>query len=233
MAIEFCPLASDVGNWADWAAVVVGLGAAVATIAVAKAANRTSRQAAEIAQQAALIAQRQLDVAVETDASNARIVGQLVLHEVADLPCRIFVNHKMATRTKAYDLEGELRGLDMEVVFEAVTESSTLFLPGAQQVQDRIHLLPDKLGERLAMVIGLGITMNNIALNMLKGFEVRVLDTRHNSKSVRYTGNERDLEIFREFLEKFSKESIDLAKAFAKYLNLPSHDFEKWVIPSK
>ncbi|HEL3778684.1 TPA: hypothetical protein UOA91_002884 [Stenotrophomonas maltophilia] len=232
MAIEFCPLAADVGNWADWAAVVVGLGAAVATIAVAKAANRTSKQAAEIARQAALIAQKQLDVAVETDTSNARIVGQLILHEVADLPCRIYVQYQMATRTKAYDSQGELRGFDMEYVFEAVRDSSTMFLPGAQQVQDRIHLLPNKLGERLAMVMGLGVTMNNVASSMLTRFDVKVLDTRRDLKSFRYNGNARDVDQFRELLKKLSTESISLAKAFGEYVELPSHDFEKWAIPS-
>ncbi len=49
MAIEFCPLAADVGNWADWAGVVVaGMGAA-AVFSLSRAANRTSQQSLEIA----------------------------------------------------------------------------------------------------------------------------------------------------------------------------------------
>lgn len=120
----------------------------------------------------------------------------------------------------------------MEYVFEAVRDSSTMFLPGAQQVQDRIHLLPNKLGERLAMVMGLGVTMNNVASSMLTRFDVKVLDTRRDLKSFRYNGNARDVDQFRELLKKLSTESISLAKAFGEYVELPSHDFEKWAIPS-
>lgn len=52
MAIEFCPLAADWGNMADWAAVVVaGLGAA-AVFALSRAANRTSKESLAIARSA-------------------------------------------------------------------------------------------------------------------------------------------------------------------------------------
>lgn len=233
MAIEFCPLTADWGNWADWAAVVIGMGAAAGTIAVATVANQTSKQAAEIARQATLIAKQQLDVTVATDKANARIVGQLILHEVSDLPCRIFVQYQRATRRRAYDSEGELIGADVPTLFEAVQDCSTLFLPVTQKVQDRIHLLPEKLGEQLAMVIGLGITLNAISSNMLTIFEVRVTDTRYGTRSIQYKGNEHDFDIFRTFLMKLSDESIALAEAFGAYVGIAGHDFQRWAVASK
>ncbi|KIP87490.1 hypothetical protein SN15_02035 [Stenotrophomonas maltophilia] len=50
MAIEFCPLAADVGNWADWAAVIVGALAAGGTIWAVIVAMNSSRTAIEEAQ---------------------------------------------------------------------------------------------------------------------------------------------------------------------------------------
>lgn len=45
MAIDFCPLAADWGNWADWAAVVVGALAAGGTVWAVVVAMRSSRTA--------------------------------------------------------------------------------------------------------------------------------------------------------------------------------------------
>lgn len=66
--MAICPLAVDLGNVADWAAVVVsgwgaiatfvvGAGAAAATVWVALLAHRTSKEATQIADRAAKIAQ--------------------------------------------------------------------------------------------------------------------------------------------------------------------------------
>lgn len=57
--MTICLLSTDWGNVADWAAVVVGVGAAVATTVVAVLAHRASRRAAEIAEEATRIAGQQ------------------------------------------------------------------------------------------------------------------------------------------------------------------------------
>jgi len=51
MAIELCPLADEVGNLADWAAVIVAAVGALAVIMLSRAANRTAGASLDLAQQ--------------------------------------------------------------------------------------------------------------------------------------------------------------------------------------
>ncbi len=48
MAIEICPLASDVGNLADWAAVAVATVGSVAVLMLSRAANRTANASLQL-----------------------------------------------------------------------------------------------------------------------------------------------------------------------------------------
>lgn len=147
MAIEFCPLADEVGNLADWVAVVVGAIAAGATIRVAVLANRTSKRAAEIAAEAKDIAQQQHQEAVDAREANARIIGRLLFNETTALPSRL----QRLVRVLERALEPE-RYSAHGLLF-AVEEIAVPLLASAERVEDRIHTLPDLVGADLATMI--------------------------------------------------------------------------------
>ncbi|WP_099562161.1 hypothetical protein [Stenotrophomonas maltophilia] len=171
MAIEFCPLADDVGNLADWAAVFVGAIAAIATTVVAVLAYKTSDRATDIAQKAKDIAEKAKDIAQQQHQeaadlrdAQARILGKRLRHEVTHLALRV---------------GGLLRQLDSAVSFVGLPhiengdklvgmldEASMPLLPGGRAVEDRIHNLPDALGADLATLIGADQTLEERVRNM-------------------------------------------------------------------
>lgn len=79
MAIEFCPLAYEVGNFADWAAVVVAAIAAGATLWAVLVAMRTSSNAVEEARR-----MRQEDRHARTKAERDKAVARAIVldHEL-------------------------------------------------------------------------------------------------------------------------------------------------------
>jgi len=147
MGIEFCPLAEEVGNLADWMAVVVGALAALATTVVAVMAYKTSKRAAGIAEEAKGIAAQQHKEAVTTREANARIIGRLLFHEVNALPDRIAKLRKRLEAALDGDSLGALK------LLHTAGELGVPLLPNAERVEDRIHTLPDLIGADLATMI--------------------------------------------------------------------------------
>lgn len=147
--MAICPLSTDWGNVADWAAVLVGVGAAVATTVVAVLAHRTSKRAAEIAEEATKIAAQQHREAVALREETARIIGRLLLHEVLRLPVRL---ECVAT---ALDEAGFQPGVMAwaAAVHSAIADLDVPLLPSAELAEDRIHTLPPGLGADLAYLI--------------------------------------------------------------------------------
>ena len=148
--MTICLLSTDWGNVADWAAVVVGVGAAVATTVVAVLAHRTSKRAAEIAEEATRIAGQQHAEAVTLREETARIIGRLLLNEVSTLPIRL------QQVKEALGMAGFEPGVHKWAVAvrAAIAELEGPLLPSAELAEDRIHTLPRRLGADLAMLIG-------------------------------------------------------------------------------
>ncbi|MEN5095634.1 hypothetical protein [Stenotrophomonas sp. TWI1409] len=144
-----CLLSTDWGNVADWAAVLVGVGAAVATTVVAVIAQRTSKRATEIAEEATKIAAQQHGEAVALREETARIIGRLLLHEVSRLPVRL------QCITKALGEAGFQSGVInwAAAVHAAIADLDVPLLPSAELAEDRIHTLPPGLGADLAYLI--------------------------------------------------------------------------------
>lgn len=210
MAIEFCPLEAEWGSWADWAAVavagwgalaavVVGTGAAAATVWVALLAHRTSRRATEIAEGAKLIAQQQHDEAVKLRQDTARVLGRLLQTEVTVLPERI------AHVLRAWEAAiawGETIAIRNDRAFEVALEQAGLqFLPGAEAAEARIHNLPDSLGADLATLIGSLRSMNHIAKRMAAKVRYSQMPADLGGKTtILYAGNHRDFSELRKNL---------------------------------
>ncbi|MBH1839356.1 hypothetical protein I5W21_06785 [Stenotrophomonas maltophilia] len=129
--------------WSGWGVVVTAL-VGLLTLVVAVLAWRTSRQAAKIAMQ-----QHEEARAVRT--AQARIIGQLLLHEVSALPARVRMLSVNYRRAGATSLNGDVSWLEVRTVIE---DCQVPLLPSAEKLEDRIHNLPDALGADLATMIG-------------------------------------------------------------------------------
>lgn len=164
MAIEFCPLADDVGNLADWFAVGVGAFAAVATTVVAWLAYRTSNRATDIAEEAKDIAQQQRKEASDLRDAQARILGKRLRQEVTDLTTR--VGGLIRRLDSAVSFVGVPQIKNGDELFRMLEEASMPLLPGARAVEDRIHNLPDAMGADLATLIGADQTLEERVKNM-------------------------------------------------------------------
>lgn len=151
MAIEICPLAADVGNWADWAAVVVGIGAAIATTVVAVFAHRTSKRATEIAEEATKIAAQQHKETVGHRQGTAAILHSLLSVELSNLPAKLAA--ALHTMRKA-DLCGPGLIADRTELKWVLTELQESFMPTAESVQDKLHNFEGKVGHDIADLIG-------------------------------------------------------------------------------
>lgn len=233
MAFEFCPPAIGVGTVPEWAAVVVGVWAAAiaavaavvgiagaaATVWVALLAHRTSQRATQIAEKAAQIAQQQHDEAVANREANARIIVSLLMHEVSELPQNIF---SQILRCKRRDAEGRPAIQSFARALEAASGS---FLPGAEQLQDRIHNLRDDLGDDLAMLIGYSRTLNQISRDFSPRVKVRVPRSIHEKEETIYTGNPRDVGIFTEYLTLYLDLAIPYANKFRQFAGHKPYDY--------
>lgn len=214
MAIEFCPLEADWGNLADWAAVIVGIGAAVGTILVATAANRTSKDAAKIAKEAKDIAEQQHDQAVALKENIARILGSLLAVEIAILPMRL------GALLRDYDAAVEpmkLHKIAGDTKFSAVIgDMEAAFLPAAEGAFDQIHNLPDEVGARLATMIGMirniGVSARKVDSRML-----RVSDMAGGYDIVGYKGDTKNLESLRTQIVSMLRVSLELAEVFNEF----------------
>jgi len=228
MAIEFCPLAHDVGNLAEWFGVGVGAVAAVATTVVAFLAYKTSARAVGIAEEAKGIAQQQHQEAVESRDATARIVVRLLMHEISELPVQLGIQIQRCDRTVPADSEGELRTRDVDSFARALQSCSGTFLPGTEQVLDRIHTLPPNLGDGLAILVGFNRTLSQMSKDLSQMLVAGPVRRSGVGRGFVYQGNERDMVNFRVYLASFLSHAIDLACAFRENGEMDAHDYSQF-----
>jgi hypothetical protein len=224
MAIEFCPLADEVGNLADWAAVVVGAFAAVATTVVAVLAYRTSSRATAIAGEAKMIAERQHSDSLAQKQGTARILGSLLQIEIGVLP------YRLAALLREYDASRKLfspTNLDTGLRFEAViAELSEDFLPAAKGVLEQLHTLPNQVGALTARVIGMTRDIGDSSKRVSRRF-VRVNDMQGGYVIPAYSGDSKDFDSLRNQIRIILLESIGLAVALGEFTNVRGDGYPK------
>lgn len=227
MGIEICPLAADVGNLADWAAVVVGLGAAIGTILVASVANRTSKRATAIAEDAKAIAKQQSDQVLAQQRANAQILGRLLLHEVSSLPARLSAMHSPIKRAVRV-VDGQVLIEDHDLLTEVLDDAKFSVVPQSESVLGRIHDLPDALGPDLATLIGHSSTMRNMAYRM----QGRVVESprQYFGQQYRfaYNGRPDEFELLEEHLKFFKVLSIEYANRFRAFVGIDAEDYSRF-----
>lgn len=231
MAIEFCPLADDVGNLADWVSVVVGVAAAGATVFVACLAQKTSARATKIAEQAKKIAERQHRDAVETKLADARILGRLLVHEVSELPQNIFIMHSQLKMPRSWRSAGSTHevwaGLD-----SALKDGVKSMLPGVERVEERIHKLPEELGDCLATLVGFNRTLNDMAYRLAEQIQIINVGMGHGDIR-RFTGNPDEIVAQQQYLVEMSKWAIPAANALRKFAGEEQADYSRFVLDSQ
>lgn len=231
MAIEFCPLADDIGNLADWVSVVVGVAAAVATVFVACLAQKTSARATKIAEQAKKIAERQHKDAVATRVADARILGRLLVHEVSELPQNIFIMYHQLEMPRGWLDPGSTHevwsGLD-----SALKDGVKSMLPGVERVEDRIHKLPEELGGSLATLVGFNRTLNDMAYRLAEQIQAIQIGMGYGELR-RFTGNPSEIWAQQKYLVEMSKWAIPTANALRKFTGEAEWDYSKFVLESQ
>jgi len=126
MAIEICPLAQDIGNLADWAAVAVALLGAVAVFLLGRAANRTANASFELTRR---IKQRE----DELELREMRLLSNELLTDV---------NLTLAEVQKVAGAMGYVKhGWNGEGGISQIIQR--LSLATADRERDRLHILPD------------------------------------------------------------------------------------------
>ncbi|MDV2450642.1 hypothetical protein [Xanthomonas hortorum] len=224
--IEFCPLEAAWGNLADWAAVVVGVGAAVATTVVAVLAHRTSKRAAEIAEEATKIAAQQHDEFIKTREANGKIVGRVLVHEVSQLPVELFALRESCKRVLA-------RGLprteaEVEFLEKILKRAARSFLRGTEQSEDRLHTLPDTIGNDLAVLIGYNRSLNEMSAELLSFIKINTYANQEPSTVKVFGGKLEQIELLQNYLEKFSTYCVGVVNELRVYVGAEPADFSKF-----
>ncbi|MDY0954603.1 hypothetical protein SOM22_08445 [Stenotrophomonas rhizophila] len=227
MAIEFCPLEAAWGNWADWAAVLVGTGAAVGTIWVASVANRTSKRAAAIAEDAKAIAKQQSDQAVELREANAAILGRLLLHEVSSLPARLHSLLKPIIAS-VYKDGDKIRINNHQNLEQVLRDASYSMLPQSESVLERIHDLPDSLAPDLATLIGHCWTLRDMAYRMQGRVKQNDRKFIGQPDPWIYLGSPDDFNLLQEHLRFFVGLGADYANRFRSFVEVPAEDYSRF-----
>ncbi len=157
--MAICPLAVDWGNVADWTAVVVGLGAAVATTVVAVSARRTSERATLIAEEATKIAAQQHKETVALRHGTAGILRSLLSVEMSLLPPKLgAVLHTM----RQAEVGGPGLIADRHELKWVLAELQTSLMPTAESVQDKLHNFEKGIGNDIADLIGQGRAISDL-----------------------------------------------------------------------
>jgi len=214
MDIEICPLAADIGNWADWAAVAVGTLAAIGTIGVAVLANRTSKRATEIAEEATRIAKQQHQEAARLRGEDARIIGRLLLYEIDAAPRRLAALAAKWRACIAWD--DDARIIDLVAFRDALADAAVPVFPGAETVESRIHNLPNALGANLATLIGGSRTLSVI----VRKIEPRVHQPTFVGDRISYQGSVHDLRTMQHQLNWLASMSEALAAEFRAFVGV-------------
>lgn len=133
MAIEICPLAADVGNWADWAAVAVALIGAIAVFMLGRAANRTANASFELTRR---IQQKEH----ELELREMRLLSNELLTDVNLTLVEV--------RKAAGAMSWVKHGWNGE---GGIAQSiQRLSLATADRERDRLHILPDVAASNVA-----------------------------------------------------------------------------------
>lgn len=223
--MAICPLAVDWGNVADWAAVVVGVGAAAATTFVAVLAHGTSKRATEIAEKATEIAAQQHGEAVKLREDTASILGRLMLVEMTVLPGRL------AATLKALHagIEWETAAMGIKsghALVIALDETALSFVAVAETVEDRIHNLPNALGPDAGTLIGASRSLNDLAKRMRAKVRVTQDPEDLGGKShVLYAGAFSEFRGLRKQLSWMLNASIQYAGDFQDFVGVERTDY--------
>lgn len=216
-------VSTEWGNVADWASVVVGLGAAAATVFVAVTANRTSRKAAEIADEAKGIAQQQHDEMVSLRMGNARVIGRLLLTEIGALPNRLDMISRLLADSLTTD--GGPGVKDFVKFRAALDEAEEELMPASVAVLDRIHNLPDVLGADLATLIGTCQALNTVASRVKARSSVAFATPAAGGAQLRYGGNLRELALLAQQCAESTVMAAHFAVEFRAYVGVDRGDY--------
>ncbi|AWH17310.1 hypothetical protein C1922_08310 [Stenotrophomonas sp. ZAC14D2_NAIMI4_7] len=234
-----CLLAADLGNAADWAGVLmallstiaawasvgVGVIAVVATTFVAVLAYRTSRQATSIAAEATRIAEQQHLEVVGVRDGNARIVARVLVHEVSGLPMELYILHQHCIEALA---RGTPKNDEDVAFFERTFQlGARSLLPGTEKSEDRLHYLPEKLGNDLAVLIGYSRTLSDTCQVLLSQVKVRTRPDHVPREIKVFAGSMDQIESLKKYVEKFSAYCMETAANIREFSGAQPHDFSK------
>jgi|GEM_PF-1294934 len=201
MGIEFCPLEAAWGNLGDWAAVVVGAIAAVATILVARSANRTAKAAKEIAS-------KQLSDAVTAKNEAAETVRRMLAVEIAVLPGKL--GGVLTTMDKAVCTPTgmTIAREDWEWIADQLSRT---FLPGAVESRETLSFLGAEHGGRVASLIGFG----RIVTELAQRFDSKLLRPEGESELIIGQPGTEFFKSLRKHVKQMLVESLVIAPHFA------------------
>ncbi|HDS1299711.1 TPA: hypothetical protein QEK30_001030 [Stenotrophomonas maltophilia] len=240
MRVSTCLVAADLGNLADWAGVLmallsmvaawasvwVGVFAVLATTVVAVLAYRTSRKATSIAAEATRIAKQQHLEIVGARDGNARIVARVLVHEVSELPTQLYILHQHCIRALnrgAPTTEEEVGFL--ERTFRLGEQS---LLPGTEKSEDRLHYLPENIGNDLAVLIGYSRTLSANCKTLLSQVKTHTR-TNHFPAEIRvFAGSMEQVRSLKEYVEVFSAYCMETAANVRAFSGAEPYDFSKF-----
>ncbi len=142
------------------------------------------------------------------------------MHEVSELPQNIFTQ---VLRCKRRDSR---QRPNIDSFKRALEVAGSSFLPGAEQLQDRIHNLRDDLGDDLATLIGYSRTLNQMSRDFLAQVKkARAPGSVVESEVTIYAGNERDIGLFTEYLVLYLDMAIPFANKFRQFGGIEAYDY--------
>lgn len=197
--------------WDAWAAIGAWA-AAVATVCVAIAAQKTSAKAVDIARE-------QHKETVDARSASARIIGRMLLHEVSRLPYELSAQYHAMNRNKPRRCKDEFREPDFEAWIDAVRRTCSSFLPGAEKLQDRLHHLPDTIGDDLAALIGYSRTLNHLAQRCLDATQ------RKGNPALMM-----EIGAVRSYIRVFHEAAIPFAPTFQAFVGVETYDYSGCIL---
>lgn len=202
--------------WDAWAAIGAWT-AAVATVFVAVAARKTSERAVDIAS-------KQHQETLDARRASARIIGCMLVHEVSRLPHELFAQFHAMDRNKPRRYDGEFPEPDVEARISAVRRCCSSFLPGAERLQDRLHHLPDAIGDDLAALIGYSRTLNHLAQSCFEATQ-RKGNPAHVENAFLM-----EMRAVRSYIRLFQVAAIPYANEFRAFVGVEPRDYSGCVL---
>lgn len=196
-------------DWAAWAAVFAALVGLLAWV--------TSKRAVYIAQQ-------QHRVAIESRDAQARILGRLLLSEITALPARI--DYVLRAWNAAISWDNPPTIVNSTALEKALEEASQSVLPFAENLDARIHNLPDALGDDLATMIGGSRTLNDLALRIGSRVRDPAWQPGGRSSVPLYAGSTTEFENLRSHLEWFLTLSPTFANEFRDFVGVSQEKYD-------